>query len=178
MATPESAQEGRLISAETRMAYLYAQISYLTSHIQIADAKAAGIVAYLSVLNAYTASKLAPLSSIKGLPFAWLGAGALGLGVIGIVAAFIAIIPRRMEGRSETETFSWVGVSIAVREKAYSRLIQEHSYEDLQASLADTVKTISLMMDHKYRLTVISSKTALTSSVGQLLYWLLASPSP
>ena len=45
-------------SDDTTFEFLQTQISYVTSHLQIADAKAAGLIAYISVLSGYTASKV------------------------------------------------------------------------------------------------------------------------
>ncbi len=158
----------------TKLQFLQTQVSYLTSHLQIADAKAAGVVAYVSVLGGYTANKLSAAGGLGPTFASWLAVVSIGVGAVAIALAFLAVIPRGWAGTDPRDVFSWAGRSNLASSQPYPESIGQLTHREMQRSLADSVETSSLIVRRKYRLVAASIITALVSTLGQGAYWILA----
>lgn len=160
-------------SVEMTFKFLQMQISYVTSHLQIADGKAAGIIAYVSILSGYTASKVrlnAEPSFGIAVWFALIG-GAIGF--IALLAAFLVVIPRGWPGRNSTDPFSWVGLSAAACATPYVDRLPQLTLREMQRALADSVETTSLIISLKYRLVSVAVVTSIVATALQTVSWLL-----
>lgn len=159
-------------SDDTRFQFLQTQISYVTSHLQIADAKAAGVIAYISVLSGYTASKI---SLSAGLPFAlgvWLALIGVGVGLLALAAAFLAVMPRGWLGRDPKDPFSWIGLSSAASTVPYADRLPQLTEREMQRALADAVETCSLIISRKYWLVSASILASMLATALQGASWL------
>jgi hypothetical protein len=159
-------------SKEERLQFLMAQIGYATSHLQSADTKAAGVIAYVSLLTSYTVSKL-DLSQSTLINAKWVGLTSLGIAGVAIVYALLVILPRARPGTIHDDTFSWQGIAKASKSGHYTKRIVGLKSEEMEQALADTVEAVSLVIDRKYHLARIALIAALVSSIGQALFWLL-----
>ena len=129
---PQQLKDKDRSSFEQRMQFLTSQIQYLTSHFQIADTKAAGIIAYLSLLTSYTVGKLdisrgVPMNATK-----WLAGISLIIGGCAIVLALLVILPRfwRKVGVSD-ETYSWIGLSKMSESTFYPNRVTDLTTEEM-----------------------------------------------
>ena len=161
------------VSDAPRLQFLDIQIRYVTSHFQIADAKGAGIVTYLTVLCGYTASRVSAAGGVGPNFASWLAVASLGLATVAIVLAFLAVIPRAWVGVNPQDAFSWLGRAALASSEPYHKSIVQLTHEEMQRSLADTVESAALILRHKYRLVATSIVLALASTVGQGIFWLL-----
>jgi hypothetical protein len=157
----------------TAFEFLQTQINYVTSHLQIADAKAAGLIAYISVLSGYTASKI---NLSAGPPYglaAWLALIGGAVGLVALAAAFLVVMPRGWPGRDPRDPFSWVGLSSAASAAPYIDRLPQLTPREMQRALADTVETTSLIISRKYRLVSVAVVTSLAATALQAVSWLL-----
>ncbi|HEX8457727.1 MAG TPA: Pycsar system effector family protein [Pyrinomonadaceae bacterium] len=157
---------------EERFQFLMAQIDYATTHLQIADTKAAGVIAYISLLTSYTVSKLDLLKN-TGVNWKWVALTSLGVGGIAIVTALLVILPRARPGNIPDDTFSWQGIARASKSTAYITRIAQLKTEEMELALADTMEAVSFVLNRKYSLVRLALITALLSSIGQAVFWLL-----
>lgn len=174
MTTKDSDTTEPAASDDMRLQFLQTQISYVTCHLQIADAKAAGVIAYISVLSGYTASKI---SLSAGPPYglaAWLGVIGGAIGLVALASAFLAVVPRSWPGRDPKDPFSWVGLSPAASSNPYPDRLSQLTPRDMQHALADAVETASLIINRKYRHVVVSVLSSLAASALQASSWLVA----
>lgn len=157
-------------SFESVLQYLQIQIGYLTSHFQIADARAAGVVAYVSVLTAFTATKFASLTSGGHLTDRLAAAG-VGFAAIAIAAAFIAIIPRGQGGRDPFDPFSFVGLANSKGSDPYPSRLPTLTPDDMAEALADTAETCAGILWTKYRWVAGSVLAGLLATLFQGTFW-------
>ena len=153
--------------------FLQTQISYVTSHLQMADGIAAGLVAYVSVLSDYTSSRI---SLAGGLPYeaaAWLALIGGGVGLVALATAFLAVVPRRWPGRDRTDSFSWVGLSSAASTEAYADRVPQLTQQSMRRALADAIETCSLIISRKYRLVSVAIWRSFGATAVQGASWLL-----
>jgi hypothetical protein len=149
-------------------------MSYVTAHLQIADGKAAGVIAYISVLSGYAASKV---SLSEGLPpgfSGWLALIGGGIGLIALILAFMVVKPRRWQGRDPADPFSWVGLSSAASADPYPERLSRLTSDEIQRGLADTVETCSLIIAWKYRFVTAAILSAMVSTIMQVASWIVA----
>ena len=161
-------------SDDTAFLFLQTQISYVTSHLQIADAKAAGVIAYISVLSGYTSSKI---SLSAGPPYgfaAWLALIGGSVGLLALAAAFLAVMPRGWPGRDPNDPFSWAGLSSGASTAPYTDRLPQLTPREMQRALADTVETCSLAVSRKYRLVSVAILTSIVATALQGASWLVA----
>lgn len=154
--------------------FLQTQISYVTSHLQIADGKAAGLIAYVSILSGYTSSRI---SLSAGPPYELAALLALiggGVGLVALAAAFLAVVPRGWPGRDRNDSFSWVGLSSSASTAPYTDRLPQLTPEEMQRALADAVETCSLIISRKYRLVSVAIWTSFVATALQGASWLLA----
>jgi hypothetical protein len=159
-------------SKEERLQFLMSQIGYATLHLQIADTKAAGVIAYVSLLTSYTVSKL-DLSQSVPINAKWVGLTSLVIAGVAIVFALLVILPRARPGNIHDDTFSWQGVANASKSVPYAKRIASLTSEEMEQALADTMEAVSLIIGMKYSLARTALIAALLSSIGQAVFWLL-----
>lgn len=159
-------------SKEERFQFLMAQIEYATTHLQIADTKAAGVIAYISLLTSYTVSKL-DITRGTGINDKWIALISLGIGGVAIVTALLVILPRTYPGQIPDDAFSWQGIARASKSASYTTKIAHLKLEEMELALADTMESISLVLNKKYVLVRLALISALVSSLGQAVFWLL-----
>jgi hypothetical protein len=73
--------------------FLSVQIGVLISHLQIADAKAAGTIAYVTVIPGYTIATTRRLEGLAPSGRWFLIAGTIA-DILSLIAAFTTILPR------------------------------------------------------------------------------------
>lgn len=161
-------------SPESAFQFLQVQIAYGTSHLQIADAKAAGIIAYITVLSGYTASKDS-ISTEQSLKLAgWLALSGGVVGLVALAAGFFAVMPRRWPGRFPHDPFSWVGLSAAAAGVPYHERLPELTLSEMNQALADTVETCACIIHRKYRLITVAVLASIGATALQSVSWLFA----
>ena len=161
-------------SADVAFQFLQTQTSYVTSHLQIADAKAAGVIAYISIVSGYTASKV---SISAGPPYqlaAWIALSGAAIGLVALAMAFLAVMPRGWPGRDPDDPFSWVGLAAAASTAPYTERLPLLTAGEMQHALADTVETCALIIHRKYRLVSASILTSILATVLQSASWFVA----
>jgi hypothetical protein len=161
-------------SDDTICQFLLAQISYVTTHFQIADAKGAGVIAYISVLSGYTASKT---SLSAGPPYGlatWLALIGGGVGLVALATSFLALMPRGWSGKDSNDPFSWVGLSSVASIVPYTDRLPQLTLLEMQRALADTVETCSFIIRRKYRLVSLAILTSFVATALQGASWLVA----
>ncbi len=161
-------------SDDMALQYLQTQIGYVTSHLQIADAKAAGVIAYISVLSGYTGSKVSFSAGPPNSLASWLAVIGAGVGLGALAAAFLAVTPRGWPGRDSNDPFSWVGLSSAASRAPYTDRLPLLTPREMKRALADTVETCSLILIRKYRLVSAAILTSIAATALQCSSWLVA----
>jgi len=159
---------------DTALQFLQMQVTYVTSHLQIADAKAAALIAYISVLFGCTASKV---SIAPGAPYglaAWPALIGVFIGSVSLVSAFLAVYPRSWPGRDAQDPFSWVGLSGAASTAPYVDRIPKLTATEMKEAVADAVETCSLIIRRKYSLVSAAVVTSLVATPLMVASWLLA----
>lgn len=169
---PKPVESQTASTKEERFQFLMAQIEYATTHLQIADTKAAGVIAYISLLTSYTVSKLDLLKN-TGVNWKWVALMSLGVGGIAVVASLLVILPRARPGNIPDDTFSWQGIARASKSTSYTTRIAQLKTEEMELALADTMEAVSFVVNRKYLLVRVALITALLSSTGQAVFWLL-----
>ena len=172
--TDSDASDPARASDDTALQFLQTQIGYVTAHLQIADGKAAGVIAYVSVLSGYTSSRF---SLSAGPPYAfavWLALIGAGVGLVGLAAAFLAVVPRGWRGKDPSDPFSWVGLSFSGSTGPYTDRLPLLAPRDMQRALADVVETCSIIIRRKYRLVAVAIVTSLVATALQVVSWTVA----
>lgn len=159
---------------ELKLKFLDAQVRYVTAHIQIADTKAAGIIAYMSVLTGYTATRIDIAKSAPPSLHQWIAIGSVAVGGVAVALALLCVLPRRNRGNLGPDTFSWVCIAEQFSRGLYRDRIGNITSEEMQQSLADTVEGKSLVIRTKYNLVTGALWLSLLSSAGHAAYWLFA----
>ncbi len=158
---------------EWTLQYQFSQLSYLNSHLQIADAKGAALVAYCAVLTGYTASRLSaiePRNHGFGYGLAFLG-GAVA--IFAIASAFAALAPRFWSGWDSRDSYSWVGLAEAANARPYHDRIRSMDLVDMRTSMADTAETTAQVVRRKYWLISVGIFAAMLSTGLQAASWFL-----
>jgi len=159
-------------SDDIRFQFLHAQVSSVTSHLHLADAKAAGVIAFISVVSGYTATKISLVSPSSYGVAQWLGLIGGATGLAALAMAFLAVLPRGWPGRDPKDPFSWVGLSGAAATTPYPDRLSALTVREMQRALADHVETCSLIIRRKYRLVAASILLSLTAAALQASSWI------
>jgi len=169
---PQTVTDADLPSDSLKIQFLQAQISYVTSHLQLADAKAAGVIAYLSLVCGYTFQRW---SDAGTWPHGWaLACTALGLAfsLMAFTTSFLTLLPRPSPGRNLGDPFSWVGLSAASEGRAYPDRFSELTVSQMERGLADTVEACAIIIRTKYHFVRIAIWSAVLSTAVQALSWM------
>lgn len=159
---------------EDKLVFLQAQIECATSHLQIADAKAGGTIAFVAILVGHTSGGLG--TSVGNSVTLWsraLIASGLTAAIVALIAAFAVLLPRGWKGRDSTDPFSWVGLSNSANEDPYPDRIESLTARDMHRALADTAETLSLVIRRKYSLVTVGVWATLIATILLGVSWFL-----
>ncbi|MBT3376925.1 MAG: hypothetical protein HN406_15085 [Lentisphaerae bacterium] len=161
-------------SGELTLQFLSLQIGTLTSHLQIADAKTAGVIAYITVLSGYTVTKVGAPVALLPSAAGWFALAGAFTAFLGLAAAFMTVLPRGWRGRRPYDPFSWVGLATTAHHTPYSDRITKLTQTEMVDALADAVESTSLIVAAKYKCVSASIYLAIASSILQIASWLVA----
>lgn len=153
---------------------LKTQLTYFTSHLGLADAKAAGIVVFSTTLCKETVDKTGRFDWHL-LHFAQiLGIAGIGISCLTIVCAYKALQPRPSHGRVNMDIFGWVGVSAnaSAGDSHASRFVDAGAAE-IARGIANTTEDLAQVIARKYAWIKQALYLLLPSMLMQFAYWLL-----
>jgi hypothetical protein len=166
---------GGSASDPNRFHLLHAQLTYFTSHLSLADAKAAGITVFAVATAGVTADKLTlagvpPLISRESLAIA-----ALLLSFVAVLFTLLAIWPRTAAGRIHHDVFSWVGVAgnaALGKGKPHNERMLKTAEVDVLKGMADASESLAIAISRKYALIRGSFVALVPATLGHVFFWL------
>jgi len=137
------------------MAFLQLQIGYFTTQLTIADAKAAGVLAFTVAVAGVTAQQLRGDDGTAVFLATSIGAVGLFFSLVTCFFGFTAVWPRRISDASgaAVDVFSWVSVSAAARAAAgsHARKVAVASGPDMRDAVSYTTEELACIIERKYR---------------------------
>jgi len=160
-----------------QIGFLQLQISYFTTQLTIADAKAAGVLAFTVAVAGVTAQQL---RDHDGATFLATSIGALGLllSLMTCIFGFTAVWPRRIADASgaAVDLFSWVSVSAAARGAAgsHARNVAMASGREMRDAVSYTTEELACIIERKYRSIRRAFLTLVPATLAHVAYWFLS----
>jgi hypothetical protein len=162
-----------------RFDYLKTQLSYFVSHLQLADAKAGGIIIFSAAIARETGLAL-QLTNLDILAnYIYVGLLGLVAALFSILFAFVAIWPRTGVGRLhvggvQADVFSWMGVAAHGQNASYVPRALGAEQQEVLEGLADTTGSLALVIARKYRFIKMAFYALAPATGLSIVYWVLA----
>jgi Pycsar effector protein len=158
--------------------FLQLQVTYFMTHLTLADAKAAGIIAYVGVAAGVTADKIS-LEPWPYLSIASIAAiGAIVFSVVTGAFAFAAIWPRRTSSSAaaSTNSFSWLSVasqSLNGGVGSHYRELSRSPDESVLRPIADVAEELAAIIKRKYEQVRIAFIWIVPATMLHVAFWIL-----
>jgi hypothetical protein len=175
---PVSASSSQRTSASAaRFAFLQLQVPYFMAQITIGDAKAGGIIVFVTAVSSLTGQKLDLGSHVGWTQLDLLALFALACSAITCTFAFQAIWPRGIANvpGAKSNLFSWVSLARmgANSPGTYYRKLKTSSEEDLVEPTADTVEELAGIIARKYNSVRFAFIALVVATAAHVAYWVL-----
>ena len=163
----------------TQLKFLQSQMQYYSSHLSLADMKAAGIMAFSVAISGVTADRMewdGTPALLSEAGFAWLG---LLFSLVAMICAFRALWPRYHSVKPAYGLFGWVDVSGNARSKGGRK--RSHSQRTKAASagaildgMAGTAEDLAVVIAEKYRWIKWATRNLAPATFTHIAFWVAA----